>query len=266
MWRNTTQSANVKHQDCPQSSAHGLALANNQPAGAGSATSYGAQSQAAQRNRSTGTQVAHTGLPVDVTVRDISCISALTNLSDMCAKENAVYTIPGRTHDNPDQRLRANHRPPSPAHAVRACPEAQDSRSPQMRDATSTGKVPAGLALPAGGANSSNRTELAAGPLKATMTTAAVRSYVQSLISNVDCSLSQSSSKPSTSTRISGHDGTNRLVTSSDVMRFAMLDGFADVIRKLYLPPDVRKWQQVVRAAVLIVGTIEEWVRSLLYR
>ncbi|KAI0745561.1 hypothetical protein C8Q76DRAFT_688613 [Earliella scabrosa] len=50
-----------------------------------------------------------------------------------------------------------------------------------------------------------------------------------------------------------------RLISSSEVMRFAALDDFADVIRKLYLPPDVPKWQQLVRAAVLVVGTIEEW-------
>ena len=51
-----------------------------------------------------------------------------------------------------------------------------------------------------------------------------------------------------------------RLITSSEVIRFAALDDFADVIRKLYLPHDVPKWQQLVRAAVLIVGTVEDWV------
>lgn len=43
-------------------------------------------------------------------------------------------------------------------------------------------------------------------------------------------------------------------------MRFVALDEFVDVIRRLYLPSSVPKWQQLVRVAVLIVGTLEEWV------
>ncbi|KAI0716934.1 hypothetical protein C8Q76DRAFT_692469 [Earliella scabrosa] len=49
------------------------------------------------------------------------------------------------------------------------------------------------------------------------------------------------------------------LVASKDIMRFVALDRFATVIRQLYLPPQVTKWQQLVRAAVLVVGTLEEW-------
>ncbi|RPD54701.1 hypothetical protein L226DRAFT_525971 [Lentinus tigrinus ALCF2SS1-7] len=53
---------------------------------------------------------------------------------------------------------------------------------------------------------------------------------------------------------------TSRIVTAPEIRRFASQDSFAEVIRKLYLPPDVPRWQQLVRAAVLIVGTVEEWV------
>ena len=47
-------------------------------------------------------------------------------------------------------------------------------------------------------------------------------------------------------------------IKASDVRAYASQDDFGDVIRKLYLPPDVPKWQQLVRAAVLVVGIIEQ--------
>lgn len=49
-------------------------------------------------------------------------------------------------------------------------------------------------------------------------------------------------------------------ITASDVAAYATLDDFGDIIRKLYLPPDVPKWQQLVRVAVFVVGMIEESV------
>ncbi|KAI0715470.1 hypothetical protein C8T65DRAFT_643795 [Cerioporus squamosus] len=47
-------------------------------------------------------------------------------------------------------------------------------------------------------------------------------------------------------------------ISASDVKAYASLDDFGDIIRKLYLPPDVPKWQQLVRVAVLVVGVVEE--------
>ena len=41
-------------------------------------------------------------------------------------------------------------------------------------------------------------------------------------------------------------------ISASDIMRFAVLDDFGDIIKKLCLPPDVPRWQQLVRAAVLL--------------
>ena len=46
-------------------------------------------------------------------------------------------------------------------------------------------------------------------------------------------------------------------IAASDVRAYASLDDFGDIIRKLYLPLDVPKWQQLVRVAVLVVGIVE---------
>ncbi|KAI0718630.1 hypothetical protein C8T65DRAFT_693758 [Cerioporus squamosus] len=47
-------------------------------------------------------------------------------------------------------------------------------------------------------------------------------------------------------------------IAASEVMAYASLDDFGDIIRRLYLPLNVPKWQQLVRAAVLVVGIVEE--------
>lgn len=54
-----------------------------------------------------------------------------------------------------------------------------------------------------------------------------------------------------------------RVIKASEVRRFTAMDDFVEVVRKLYLPHDAPRWQQLVRAAVLVVGTVEEWVRSI---
>lgn len=54
----------------------------------------------------------------------------------------------------------------------------------------------------------------------------------------------------------------SKYIPAAAVIPYASLDGFHDVVRKLYLPPDVPKWQQLVRAAVLAVGIIEGWVST----
>ena len=64
-----------------------------------------------------------------------------------------------------------------------------------------------------------------------------------------------------TCTQVSWTGCNARVVAASEIRRFTAQNSVADIIRKLYLPPDVPRWQQVVRSAVLIVGTIEEWVR-----
>ncbi|KAI0703524.1 hypothetical protein C8T65DRAFT_696751 [Cerioporus squamosus] len=46
------------------------------------------------------------------------------------------------------------------------------------------------------------------------------------------------------------------------VMPYVSVDDFADIIRKLYLPYEVPRWQQLVRAAVLVVGLVEELHRN----
>ncbi|RPD52695.1 hypothetical protein L226DRAFT_527485 [Lentinus tigrinus ALCF2SS1-7] len=54
---------------------------------------------------------------------------------------------------------------------------------------------------------------------------------------------------------------THASASGSAVMHMTLgINSFVEVIRRLYLPPDVPRWQQLVRAAVLIVGTVEEWV------
>ncbi|KAI0694234.1 hypothetical protein C8T65DRAFT_699023 [Cerioporus squamosus] len=51
-------------------------------------------------------------------------------------------------------------------------------------------------------------------------------------------------------------------ISSFDVMPYVSVDDFADIIRKLYLPYEVPRWQQLVRAAVLVVGLVEELHRN----
>ncbi|RPD52505.1 hypothetical protein L227DRAFT_568555 [Lentinus tigrinus ALCF2SS1-6] len=50
-----------------------------------------------------------------------------------------------------------------------------------------------------------------------------------------------------------------RVIKASEVGRFIGLNAMSDIIRQLYLPRDVRRWQQLVRVAVLTVGQVEEW-------
>ncbi|KAI0689183.1 hypothetical protein C8T65DRAFT_700346 [Cerioporus squamosus] len=51
-------------------------------------------------------------------------------------------------------------------------------------------------------------------------------------------------------------------ISASEVMPYVSVDDFADIIRKLYLPCDVPRWQQLVRVAVLVVGLIEDLRRN----
>ncbi|TFK83806.1 hypothetical protein K466DRAFT_602553 [Polyporus arcularius HHB13444] len=51
-------------------------------------------------------------------------------------------------------------------------------------------------------------------------------------------------------------------ISSSEVMPYVLVDDCADIVRKLYLPYEVPRWQQLVRAAVLVVGIVEELHRD----
>ncbi|KAI1785861.1 hypothetical protein LXA43DRAFT_1065536 [Ganoderma leucocontextum] len=51
----------------------------------------------------------------------------------------------------------------------------------------------------------------------------------------------------------------SRHVMASEVWSFAHSSDFEEIVKELFLPLNVPQWQQAVRAAVLIVGTIEKW-------
>ncbi|KAI1787066.1 hypothetical protein LXA43DRAFT_1064647 [Ganoderma leucocontextum] len=51
----------------------------------------------------------------------------------------------------------------------------------------------------------------------------------------------------------------NGMTEFATVWSFAHSSDFEEIVKELFLPLNVPRWQQVVRAAVLIVGTIERW-------
>ena len=51
-----------------------------------------------------------------------------------------------------------------------------------------------------------------------------------------------------------------RVIKAAEIGRFIGLDSMSELIRKLYLPRNVPRWQQLVRVAVLVVGNMEQCV------